>query len=107
MYIWEFYTLAVLPGVTNIKDIWFEKDGKHWGRPKSYCTPCNRVAQRGKEAIDVKRAYHMSLRGERIDDPIVAERKAYIEQSQRTFRREHPELFEVIGPPVEGMPVDM
>jgi hypothetical protein len=83
VYIWNFYTLPVIDDVTDWKDIWYEKDGKLYGMPKSYCRPCNRISQKGRKAMDIWRTVCVNKRLERIDDPIKAETKAYIEAARR------------------------
>jgi len=109
VYIWNYYTLEVIDDITFTNDIWWVDPTtmKKYGRPKSYCRKCNLVAQKGKEAIDIWRTVCTNRRLNRIDDPARAERKAYTEQAQRDFRESHPELFETMGPPIEGVSVEL
>lgn len=86
-YIWNFYTIPVFKDLTPAKDIWFESNGILYGRPKSYCRKCNRIAQKGKDALDVWRTVCVNRRLNRIDDPIVAETKAYYEDNKREFQK--------------------
>lgn len=52
VYIWNYYTLEVYED-TSFKDIWWgdPETGKQYGKPKSYCRPCNQISTKGKEAV--------------------------------------------------------
>ena len=47
VFIGDFYTQQVLAGA-HIDDIWFEQDGRYYGRPHSYCRKCAAARARGK-----------------------------------------------------------
>lgn len=70
IYIWNFYCLPVKEG-DPVSKIWYEKDGKLWGRPKAFCKKCNSLStypDRKERQARHKKAC-AARRAKRIDTP--------------------------------------
>jgi hypothetical protein len=80
IYIWNFYTEPVDP--EDEANIWFRLGNRVWGKPKGYCKACNRVATKGKEAIQWHRFEADRQRANRVDDVDQAHKEALRVQSE-------------------------
>ena len=49
-------------GLDDVSDIWFEREGKNFGRPQGYCRPCMSAASQG---LGAKRALQEAVRKEK------------------------------------------
>jgi hypothetical protein len=50
-HISQYRTLEVIEGLTRLEDIWYEEDGKEYGRPDGYCRPCASKRAQGPQAL--------------------------------------------------------
>ena len=50
-HISEFRCRTLIAGEARIEDIWFEEDGKEYGRPDGYCKPCASKRAQGPEVL--------------------------------------------------------
>jgi len=91
------------PDGNYIEDIWFEEDGKLYGKPQGYCKPCQSAAVRGKGAVAKRKA---DVRAEREGKP-VDKLKSFREEMNEMLRNapqayldaEEARLERMYGPP--------
>lgn len=84
IYIWNFSTRRV-DEFSPLKEVWFEKDGKLYGKPHGYCKTCMKYRSRGTH-VEYKLAC-MIRRAHRVDDVLEAERQAHRVEIDAEFDR--------------------
>lgn len=73
-HISTYRTREVIPGFTRIEDIWYEENGKEYGRPDGYCKPCSSKKAQGHVVLT---AYLSKIAAEKYADDLEVKRRSH------------------------------